>query len=420
MKKVLLFILMLATPLAVHGQVLVHGDNVNDAAFIFRFAERDSVIIWDSTCMEARRLAARLDSARRTGMDVNVFAEIKTYSSPDGATQPNIDFSKARARKTAEFISKTFKTDSLSVEAVGEDWTGLKTAVIDGKYPFADDVIDIIDNVPEFIRDANGKITDGRKHRLMTYGGGKAYKIIKKEIYPNLRRAEVKILYYTIKAETLSAIPVPHATGTESATSAPAEQDPTARPAAGGGADTMKTASQRQILLAPRTNLLIPGMNAGMSVPITRNISVEADFYSPWIGFSADNERCFQVQAADIEVRWWFGQRNDKGFKGNSLTGHSLAVGAFGGHYDFEKDFNGVRGEGYGGYIDYSYFFRLADHLRLQLGLSVGYARIPWRTYTVYAPGGKLIYDGYIQNYTEWIGPLKAQIGLVVPITVKR
>ena len=169
-----------------------------------------------------------------------------------------------------------------------------------------------------------------------------------------------------------------------------------------------------------RTNLLVPLMDIGLEFPLGQHLTLGGDFYSPWLGYDEGNSRCFQVQMADAEVRWWFRPRVFDGVTGNTFTGHSVGLGFFGGHADFEKDFSGVQVEGYGVYVDYKWSAFLKKYLRMHFSLGVGFGRFPYRKYQVYTYGGKLIRtDPGHETTINWFGPIKAEVSLAVPIYLK-
>lgn len=175
-----------------------------------------------------------------------------------------------------------------------------------------------------------------------------------------------------------------------------------------------------RIVFAPRTNLLLPLLNIGMEFPLNKHLSIAGDFHYPWLGHDKDNSRCVQAILADLQLRIWFNPRVIDGMIGNTMTGHSLAIGANTGKYDFERRMKGVQGEIYSIYLDYACSFPLARHLRLSLSIGAGMAWIPYRKYTVYTKGGKLIRDnGYFHNNKQWMGPVHAGVILAIPIMKK-
>lgn len=178
------------------------------------------------------------------------------------------------------------------------------------------------------------------------------------------------------------------------------------------------TKPTKRDIIAFRTNLLLPLLNAGVEVPVGKHFSFAGDVYYPWFGPDAGNINCLQASLADVQFRWWIKPRKISGFRGNTLSGSVLSLGAFAGLYDFEKDRKGLQGEIAGLYLDYGYSFYLGTHCRLTVSAGVGIAQIPYRTYTVYSEGGKLIRDNSFYDIKkQWIGPLHAGIILSIPVT---
>lgn len=172
-----------------------------------------------------------------------------------------------------------------------------------------------------------------------------------------------------------------------------------------------------RVALAPRTNLLLPLLNLGVEVPMGGHLSVAGDVYCPWIGYDKANANCIQAALADLQLRWWLNPLWIDGVDGNTLTGSSIAVGAYAGLYDLERNYMGIQGEIYGFYLDYGYSFFLARNWRLTLSLGAGLANIPYRNYTVYSEGSRLIRDvSALDNVKQWIGPLHAGVTLSLPV----
>ena len=175
----------------------------------------------------------------------------------------------------------------------------------------------------------------------------------------------------------------------------------------------------QRIAVAPHTNLLLPLFNAGVTVPIGSHLSIDATAYYPWLGHDPANSRCLEARGATLELRWWLAPRRIDGLEGNTLAGHSLALGVFGVQADLEWNNHGIRTEPYGAYLDYGYTFRLGRYARLMLSLGVGYARVPWRDYTVFTEGGKLVRQRPVLDHTEsYLGPVKAAVSLAIPIII--
>lgn len=168
--------------------------------------------------------------------------------------------------------------------------------------------------------------------------------------------------------------------------------------------------------MALRTNLLVPATNVGMEFCLGNNWSVEADYYFPWLEREGSNKDAFQMLFWGATGRYWFGK--DRNIQ-RRLRGHSLGLCAYAGYYDLERDFTGHQGEFAAVMLDYMYavpIFRKKMHLEFNLG--AGYLYSFARPYDVFEEGGKAFREGYAKKI-HWVGPLKAAVSLVVPISVK-
>ena len=324
------------------------------------------------------------------------------YASPTGTEAQNTNLAAMRARNVADTLGRMFPGVPVTWEGHGAQWEPLG--------PWAAAHLSASD------AEAVSRILAGpaseRKSKLMSLRGGNPWRTMAAELYPSLRRADVTF-YVSPRPQPE---PTPVEPEVQPAVEPPVVPAPIVEPVP---VEESPSVPLHRIIVAPRSNALVPLMNVGVCVPLSRRLSVDADFYSPWLGYDKANSRCFQVQAADIEFRYWLNPRSLDGYTGNTMTGHSLAVGAFGGHADFERDWEGIQVEGYGGYLQYMYTFYLASHLRLSLSLAGGVVFLPWRDYRVWEEGGKLIRSRPVLEHREtWMGPLKAEVSLWVPITL--
>ena len=170
-------------------------------------------------------------------------------------------------------------------------------------------------------------------------------------------------------------------------------------------------------VVAFRSNLLVPALNAGIEVPIGKHWSVGADYYFPWIWPKKDNKNCFEFLGWGIEGRYWFG-KNRTAF--DRLKGHSVGLYGYVGYYDFERNFHGHQGEFVNVGVDYTYAMAVGKRkaLHLEFSLGVGYIYSEARQYTVIEANGPLISDK-VTKKVGYFGPTKANISLVVPIFQK-
>lgn len=174
-----------------------------------------------------------------------------------------------------------------------------------------------------------------------------------------------------------------------------------------------------QTILYPRTNLLVPLMNAGLEIPIGTRWSVGVDYYYPWFFRKSNNKNCFQIDVLSVEGRYWFGDRHadDPNYREYRLLGHSVGVFAATGHYDFERNYKGHQGEYILGGVDYLYAIPICKgkfHLEFSIGIGYLYSRATH--YEVYEPGGAGYRDQNFRKKIQYFGPVKANVSLVIPL----
>lgn len=173
---------------------------------------------------------------------------------------------------------------------------------------------------------------------------------------------------------------------------------------------------ERKPLFALKTNLLYDlalTPNLELEVPIGRRWSVNAEFQRGW-WLRRDNTFCWQIEAAGLEGRYWFGNRENRAV----LTGWFAGVFTAGGFYDFQlKRNNGYQGEFYimtglsGGYAT-----PIARNLNLEFSLGVGYIVTDYRHYCVI--DDELIKQGSAMRFSSFV-PAKAKVSLVWMINRK-
>ncbi|MBE6210376.1 MAG: DUF3575 domain-containing protein [Rikenellaceae bacterium] len=202
----------------------------------------------------------------------------------------------------------------------------------------------------------------------------------------------------------------------------PTPQTPTSDSYKGGGATSIENngsnnrdeaSVERKMVLAARTNLLVPALNIGLEVPIGTNWSVGAEYYYPWIWPSPENRNCFELLAWNIEGRYWFGRERTIA---DRLQGHAIGLYAGGGYYDVQHNFKGHQGEFADVGIDYTYALPVAKgKLHMEFSLGVGYIYSVARPYAVAEKGGDLLWRKQLQHI-HYFGPTRLNIALTVPI----
>ena len=123
---------------------------------------------------------------------------VSAYASPDGANEANERLTRYRCDEVTNYIVNSTGIDPDVVKAVpgGVAWDELRAMVADTPdVPDRQAVLDILDNTPLWVTDADGKIVDGRKRQLMALSGGKPYRWMFTNLFPRLRTAVAVSLY---------------------------------------------------------------------------------------------------------------------------------------------------------------------------------------------------------------------------------
>lgn len=169
---------------------------------------------------------------------------------------------------------------------------------------------------------------------------------------------------------------------------------------------------------ALKTNLLFDlatALNFEIEFPIYNKFSVAAEWVFPW--WTLDNHTVnskrsrLQILNGNLEARYWFGNRNNKGL----LNGWFAGVYGGGGLYDVEWKGKGVQGEFFiAAGLSGGYSHRIARHLSLEYSLGIGVLSTDYRSYKAHFCEDDSWYAIRDKRgrYT-WIGPTKAKVSLV-------
>ena len=176
----------------------------------------------------------------------------------------------------------------------------------------------------------------------------------------------------------------------------------------------------RKTIIAPRSNLLVPGMNIGLEIPIKDNWSIGLDYYYPWF-VSKENLWCGEMLGWFIDAKYWFPGKKYQWEDASRLKGHAIGVYGGIGYYDYQNKAHGIQGEYLDLGIDYTFALPVAeDKLRLEFNIGVGYIYTLYRPYYPSSDYEDLIKEpGIKYRSTNFIGPTRASVSLVYPITVK-
>ncbi|MFI3302727.1 MAG: DUF3575 domain-containing protein [Rikenellaceae bacterium] len=355
--------------------------------------------------------------------------EVDSYASPEGGVTYNNKLTAKRSHSLYTHLTQTLSIpDSLIFsKSSGVDWSGLRSGVAASNMEYRDEVLDVIDRVPEEswerVKPDDEWLTmvDSRNKHLMDLGGGRPFNYMFEHIYPKLRRGSVVTIYFQTTAPSIAkeeVVEMPFIHKEQIVTTEPTPITDTAD-------------SNFKPLLAIKTNLLfdaLTAINLEFEVPLKKCWSIAAEWIFPWwtsCGSSrndwhsdSDSSRnTFQLLHGNIEGKYWFGNRDSRPV----MTGWHLGIYAGGGLYDMERKADGYQGEFFiaaglsGGYAHTIFADKITNgNLRMEYSLGVGYLKTNYQHYTEHwgiDNTWHTVHD-YSGNYT-WFGPTRARVSLV-------
>ena len=349
---------------------------------------------------------------------------ICSYASPEGVYERNVWLARKRAEAARRFIvnnipeGSSLNGDKIKLQPVAENWEGLKQE-IEANYT--------LQNKDRVLRILNSNVgNDTKKWRIRNLDNGYTWHYIIVNHMPRLRLAtwicvwvdpEVPVLEAMRPAEP--AQPLVLATIPQQTFK---DYTPVSQPSS---QSTSNPEYERQMILAGRTNLLVPGLNAGVEIPIGRHVSIGADYWYPW-WLAKSNKYCGEMLGAFVDAKYWFTGRNGKyaWTRADKLKGHALGVYAGAGYYDYQRLKSGYQGEYIDVGVDYTFGLPIGrrDHkwMRMEFNIGVGYIWTQARHYTPTSDYSDLIKDpGIKQKYYSFFGPTRAGVSFVLPIIVK-
>lgn len=114
---------------------------------------------------------------------------VTAYASPEGIYEDNLQLSRQRAESMKNYLKRRYPRlgeVNITTVAGGEDWRDLRRLIVESSYAWKAEALDIIDNTGLF---------QGREKRLMDLHSGNPYRQMMAELFPLLRRIEIKVIY---------------------------------------------------------------------------------------------------------------------------------------------------------------------------------------------------------------------------------
>lgn len=337
---------------------------------------------------------------------------IYAWASPEGGSLHNKRLSEGRAASAKAFLlslspdSVKFNAGKIRISPESENWTGLLATVLE-KYsrPDREKVIEIL-KAPTISNET-------RKWRLAQLDGGRTWRYLIDNYMPKLRAASWVCVWAPVFE------PLPARSGIKDTLTCQAKglryTVPTPLPPL--------TSQGKRTILALKTNMLYDAaslLNFSIEAPLYKDrFSVLYHHQAPWWTWGqADNEFCLRFLSIGGEARWWFA-RPESVKRRDRLTGHFLGLYSESGKYDFEYKRDICRqGEFWSAGLSYGYSMPVGKRLNLEFSLSAGYASIAFRGYDPSDDYEILWRDPKEVGRVHYVGLTKAEMSLVIPVTV--
>ncbi len=347
---------------------------------------------------------------------------LRGNASPDGTAAANVRLTRKRVEAVLNYLRQRVEiSDELvEVRANGFDWEGLQLRVEDDpECPARQEVLEVLSDTPEWMYDAQGRIVDGRRKRLMDLRGGVPYGYLAEKVFPDLRNVSIILYGQGNQLQAQKEAPDP----SDGTTVVGGGSDTQAVAGPMGEAVSEQTSSGKDpegvrkeeiagdTLVQPpwhrltiKTNLLydailMPSLEVEYRIDDRWSVAVEGSV--AW--WKRDRRhKYYQIATILPEGRYWFGTKKP-------WHGHYVGVFAGGSWYDLENGERGYKGEFFTTGVSYGYMFPIGRSLSIEAGLGVGFL---YTTYEEYLPiDGHYVYQQ--TSRTNWFGPVKVKLALV-------
>lgn len=395
----------------------VNAQNRETAEIYFEqgssFIDRGYVINGDMLDRLANKLTKFVQDSTITINKIN----IDSYTSPESGLELNDNLSMRRAEVVRDYINSlelNIPDSIINLSSNGVAWAELRKVVSDSDIPEKDDIVRIIDEVPEetWAKIPTSRwlqLVDSRNKHLMDLKYGNPYRYMMQHIFPSLRKSSVVTIYYkrevapiieeVVDVEEIEEVVEEVIKEPEVIIEEPVE--PIIKP-----------------LFAIKSNLLYDAVsvaNLELEVPIGQRWSIAGEWIFPWWK-SNKADWTTQLLSGHITAKYWFGDRDNF----DVLTGWYLGLNGGASKYDFQIFNNdGIQGEAFdvGLQAGYAHTINKRGNLRLEYSLGVGYLQSDYKKY-VKTPDTEFG-DIKVFNYPwetkrrVWIGPTSAKVSLV-------
>ena len=436
-KITMLFVLFFFAIIGSNAQILL-------PQFVIHFRVGASNV--DINYMENRIALSKISALTPENAYYISSIRIEGYASPEGAFTINELLSWKRAEALKRYIITNYsyiQPEKIIAQGMGVNWKELRgMAEADPKLPRRQEILYIIDHVHAHI---DVKANVSRKKSIMDLGT-QPWNYMLANYFPLLRTGVTIIM----KPDTPREVVISISKTLDSIDNVPLSTSDTAalvritsvKNVPGNESehlsiiDTTKNTNkeplvadsayiekivekevelERKPLFAVKTNMLydvVSALNVELEVLIGKRWSIAGEYIFPWWLWE-EKQIAFEMLNANIEGRYWFGDRANK----KALTGWNMGLYAGGGYFDFEWKDKGYQGEFFiatGLSTSYTHTISKNGNWRMEYGLGLG---IIQTNYHKYVPKRGIDNEWHLIRQSEgkhtWIGPSKAKISLV-------
>lgn len=405
--KIPVFALFMLCAVFCNAQHISYPDSVSRAGVTLYFRHGESRIDPSyrgngERMAEFERMVSELN-ADTTGRLRSV--TVTGADSPEGTSTLSVELSDARAAAMKEYVASLMPQSRRKIKSVslGIDWERMKALVLDSDIPRRHAAADIIEHTPVWVV-KDGKVVDGRKHRLTVLDGGAQWRQMTQSVFPELRRSSAEVRFETVRAPKPAVPDTVIVTDTvtivlHDTIAAPAPAVPLP--------DTVTAVSRRGgYPLGIGTNLLFDALfipNLSLEFPLGAGWSAGANWMYGWTERNA--RRLVYAYGGELHIRYWTPQQP------RPLAGHHFGIYAQMLRFNVKQSQRGYLSDrwSYGAGFEYGYSIPLGSRLRLDLTVGMGYLTGTYREYT--RQDGCDVWQA--TKRLQWAGPAKAEISVI-------
>ena len=366
----------------------------------------------------------------------NVDVQIVSYSSPEGPEAYNLYLSRLRANSVRNYILSSVPgaNASIRIASYAEAWEQFRAYIVSDKTLSEESRLELL-----LVIDSDNTLDE--KEALIKADPN--YKALYRRYFRSLRYADISLriknLPEPVQAAADTAVSEPSRVDTlmrlerlpNILTKATTRNDTVSTVIFEQPVENVKVVEVRNMIAAVKTNILadaFTAVNMEVEIPVWERVSLMWEVTTPW--WETGNKYAFQLLEMGAEVRYWFNpweQECSEKLRG-LFVGPYLSTGIY--DFQFDRAFNYQTPhvgrdveEGFwsaGVTAGFSMPIGREKKVNLEFSLSAGYLHAPYQHYYPADDYSKLYKDLALgaRGNKIWVGPTKAKVSLVVPITI--